>query len=69
MSNMLACVNAGKVSKTGLSRRGSAMHHVQACLSARKDKQAVFTTMEALWSSCNPVYVRERPDKAVLTPE
>ena len=28
--------------------------------------KAVFTTVEALWISCNPVYVREGHDKAVL---
>ena len=32
-----------------------------------KIEKAPFTTVEALWSSCKPVYVRERLAKAVFT--
>ena len=34
-----------------------------------KIEKAVFTTVETLSSSCKLVYVRGRPDKAVLTAE
>ena len=42
------------------------MKLVQACLSVRKELEGSFHHM---WGSCKPVYVRERPDKAVLTTE
>ena len=32
-------------------------------------RKEVLTTVEARLSSCKPVYVRERPGKAVLTAE
>ena len=34
-----------------------------------KIEKAVFTTVESLCGWCNPVYVRNRPDNAVLTSE
>ena len=50
MRLVLACLNAGKVRKTGFNRRVSAMQHMQACLSARKDRESSFhycgSTME-----------------------
>ena len=42
------------------------MKLVQACISVRKELEGSFHHM---WCSCKPVYVRERPDKAVLTTE
>ena len=42
------------------------MKLVQACSSVSKDLESSFP---ALRSSCKPVNVRERPDKAVLTAE
>ena len=41
------------------------MKLVQACLSVRKELQGIFTTVEVLWGSYKPVYVRERPKKVV----
>ena len=45
------------------------MKQVQACLSARKDRESKFTTVEVLCGSCNPAYVWERPDNSVLPSE
>ena len=42
------------------------MKLVQACLSVRKELESSF---HHRWGSCKPVYVRERPEKAVLTTE
>ena len=39
MKLVQACLNAGKVC---FNQRGSAMKHVQACLSARKDLESNF---------------------------
>ena len=45
------------------------MKHVEASLRAIEDEKAVFTTVEGLRGWFKPVYVRERPDNAVLTSE
>ena len=42
------------------------MNHIEACLSAEKFEKAVLNAVVALWGCCKPVYVQERPDKAVL---
>ena len=42
------------------------MKHLQTCLVPEKIEKAA---VEALWGSCKPVYVRERPDNAVLITE
>ena len=39
---------------------------IQLALVGSYRQQSVFTTVKILWSSCNPVYVRERPDKDIL---
>ena len=41
--------------------------HVQACLCARKDGKAVFTTVEVLSSSCRAVYGPVKMEKGVFT--
>ena len=47
-----ACLDAAKVWKSCLIRSADAMKHMQACLSAGKIVKAVFTTVDARWSSC-----------------
>ena len=61
-----ACLNAGKVLKSCLIRRADAMRHVQTFLRARRDGESSFNH-----SGCmvKPVYMRERPDKAIFTAE
>ena len=66
MSHMLACVNAGKVSKTGFNRRGIAMHHVQACLSARNDQESSFHYCGNTVDLVQTCVCAGRSDKAVL---
>ena len=43
------------------------MKHVEACLSAREDRESSFHSCGGTW--CKPVYVRERPGIDVLTSE
>ena len=43
------------------------MKHVEVCLSAREIEKPVFTAVEALLGCRKPVYMRERPDNAILT--
>ena len=45
------------------------MKHVEACYMPEMIDKAVFTALEALCEWWEPVYVRERPDNAVLTSE
>ena len=45
------------------------MKHVEACLSAREDRESSFHHCGGSVGWCKPVYVRERPDNAVLTSE
>ena len=43
------------------------MKHVEACLSAIEDRESRFDHFGSTVRWCKPVYVRERPDNAVLT--
>ena len=45
------------------------MKHVKTVSVAKKSEKAVFTVVKALCGWWKPVYVRERPDHAVLTTE
>ena len=45
------------------------MKRVEACYMPEMIDKAVFTALEALCGWWEPVYVRERPDNAVLTSE
>ena len=45
------------------------MKLVQACLSVRKELEGSFHHCGAPVKLVNPVYVRERPEKAILTAE
>ena len=64
-----ACLCVGSTIQRRSHRRRGAVEHVQACVSANKDRETVFTTEEVLCSWCKPVYVRETPYNAVLTAE
>ena len=69
MKLVQAWLSAGNVWQSRFNGRGGAVKHVEAYLSAKKIDKAVVTPVEVLWSSCKPVYVRKRPDKAVLNAE
>ena len=43
------------------------MKLVQAGISASKDRESSFNSMEVLWSSCKPDYVRETLYNPILT--
>ena len=45
------------------------MKHVQACLSARDERESSFHCCGCPVSCCKPVYVQVRPDNTVLTYE
>ena len=64
-----ACLWAWKVWPCGFNLPAGTVKLVEGCLRARKSLDLVFTTVEALLSSCKRRYVGERPDKAVLTTE
>ena len=49
--------------------RGGAVKHMQACLSARRDGKAVFSTVEVLLIWIKAVYVCEARYNAVFTVE
>ena len=54
-----ACSNSSKDGESSFHHCGGPVKLVQACLWY---DTAVLSTVKVLWSSCNPVYVREWPD-------
>ena len=67
MKHVQSCLSARKDPESSFHHCGSLVKLVQACVCAEGLAKAVLTIEEVLSSSCKPVYVRERLDKAVLT--
>ena len=64
MKHVHPCVKAMIDRESSFRHCGGPVKLVQACLTARKDLDTRFTTLEA---SCKPVYVHESSHKAILT--
>ena len=69
MKHVQACLSNKKGLESSSERCGSPVKLTHACLSVRKELRGIFTTVEVLWVSYKPVYVRERPKKVVLNPK
>ena len=69
MKLVQACLCVGSTIQRRFQRRRGAVKHVQACGTASKDGETVFTTEEVLCSWCKRVYMPERPSNAVFTAE
>ena len=66
MKLVQAHFSARKQRESTFHHRGSAVKHVQACLSAKKTVKAVFTTVEVCCSSCKLILLPGKIEKAVL---